>query len=180
MVGLMDRVRTNRQNRVPVKENAFPPFPMDDTVSRAPGDTPNPADEGQRSDAGMNAPLPEAIRTLLADAEKLPILDEADGLRRLGNNTLLLKRVLAEFKRETEENLPTLDALLSGRDYAEAAHSVHKIKGGAGNIGARRVHLLASGFQKALESGDSVIIQPFTELFMLHLRTLLASLTDRE
>lgn len=81
------------------------------------------------------------------------LLDQVDGLRRMGNNKKLYQVVLAEYLEENKGVAELLDKALREENYKEAVQIVHKNKGGSGNIGAKKLHAAAAALQKALEGG---------------------------
>lgn len=81
------------------------------------------------------------------------ILDEADGLKRIGNNIPVYHMILKEYLNENKDVVETLKRAIDSHSYQEAIQIVHKNKGGSGNIGAKKLYDIASELQKAL-SGD--------------------------
>ena len=71
------------------------------------------------------------------------ILDENDGIRRIGNKNLYLI-VLDEYYQENRDALDLLNSSINERHYQDAIQIVHKIKGSSGNIGAKRLYIVAS------------------------------------
>lgn len=82
------------------------------------------------------------------------VLDEEFGIRLLGGNATLYHMVLKEFFKDNIHLLQTLSKQIESGDYQEAAKTVHKVKGGSGSIGAKRLHGLAAEFQSTLENKD--------------------------
>lgn len=91
--------------------------------------------------------------------EELLMLDEADGLKRLGNNRELYDMVLETYLKENELITETLNEVIASEDYKEAAQIVHKIKSSSGNIGANKFYNIATALQKALEQGNLLEIE---------------------
>ncbi len=98
------------------------------------------------------------------------ILDEEDGLKRIGNNEELYKMILAEYSNENKDIAQALELVMHEKNYNEAIQIVHKNKGGSGNIGAKKLYETAIAFQKALESQDESEIERLYTMF----KTLLA------
>lgn len=94
-----------------------------------------------------------------------PILDEKDGIRRIGSNKELYLMVLNEYYAENKDILEMLKLSLSERRYEDAIQIVHKIKGSSGNIGAKRLYNVASELQKVLVTKDETKIFTFHEEF---------------
>lgn len=86
--------------------------------------------------------------------EETPVLDERDGISRLGNNKELYRLVLAEYYEENKDVADKVRAAVSAKNYEEARQLVHKNKGGSGNIGAKKLHAAAAELQAALLSKD--------------------------
>jgi two-component system, sensor histidine kinase and response regulator len=83
-----------------------------------------------------------------------PVLDIADGLRRIGGSEEIYRMVLAEYRDENSSVVPALQERMQAKDYAQAVQIVHKIKGTSGSIGARRLFDAAVQLQKSLQSQD--------------------------
>lgn len=101
------------------------------------------------------------------------ILDEADGLRRLGNNQELYKMILEEFLNESKDVETKLKKAIDDKNYSEAVQIVHKIKGGSGNIGAKNLQTVASELQKALQNNNQSEVEKLQVEFNNMLRGLL-------
>ncbi len=115
-----------------------------------------PLQEGRR-----NRQHEEVMKQEIAAAYEA-VLDEKDGIVRLGNNTELYLMVLDEYYRENKDVLPLLNSSINERRYLDAIQIVHKIKGSSGNIGAKRFFKIASELQHSLAAEDE------TEIFKLH------------
>ena len=100
--------------------------------------------EREHPEAGSTDDLP------YVDAE---ILDTADGLRRIGNNMDLYQMILKEYSNEFKDVSADLKQAIDAQDYREAIQIVHKNKGGSGNIGAKKISVIATELQKALLEG---------------------------
>ncbi|MDR2786385.1 MAG: Hpt domain-containing protein [Treponema sp.] len=70
-------------------------------------------------------------------------VDEADGIKRVMNNTKLYVRLLTKFKNEN--NLNDLNSFLGAGDLEKAQAAAHTIKGIAANLS------LTALFQQSLE-----------------------------
>lgn len=68
--------------------------------------------------------------------------------------------------------------LINAHKYYDAEQLVHKNKGGSGNIGAKRIHVIASELQKALKSEDEKESLKLLDLFIAALSELVASIRD--
>ncbi|MDD3022875.1 MAG: transporter substrate-binding domain-containing protein [Syntrophomonadaceae bacterium] len=104
----------------------------------------------------------EAISQEVVSACDEAVLDENDGVRRLGNNMELYLMVLNEYYQENKDILLNLSSSISERRYQDAVQIVHKIKGSSGNIGARGFFDIASELQRSLAAQDE------SEIIKLH------------
>lgn len=101
------------------------------------------------------------------------VLDEKDGIRRLGGNTDIYYMVLREYYNENKETSLTLKRAIEKEDYKEASQIVHKVKSSSGNIGAKGLYEVASNFQTALNNGEVEAIPKFHKEFEEILKRLL-------
>jgi signal transduction histidine kinase/CheY-like chemotaxis protein/HPt (histidine-containing phosphotransfer) domain-containing protein len=106
--------------------------------------TVTPADDAPAADVPMMATPMDGDLEMLS----LPLLDEADGLRRLGNRRNLYETILETFLQEAEEEFPHLQELVDDKQWNEVVKSAHKIKGIAGNVGAKRLQAQAAELQQ--------------------------------
>lgn len=108
--------------------------------------------------------------------EEISMIDEADGLKRLANNRELYAMVLKTYIKENELTYETLNKVIASQDYIEAAQIVHKVKSSSGNIGAKELYIRASAFQKSLEQGNILEIEPlhleFNQMFLQVLKEI--------
>jgi signal transduction histidine kinase/DNA-binding response OmpR family regulator len=109
---------------------------------------------------------------------EMPIIDEADGLKRLGNNPKLYIMVLETYVKENELTYETLNKEIASENYKEAAQIVHKVKSSSGNIGAKKFYIIASALQKALEQGNLSEIEPLHLEFNQLLTELLMEINN--
>ena len=79
------------------------------------------------------------------------LLDQKDGLQRIGGNEEIYRRILAEFYDENKSTLSNLEEKIEKHDYEEVKQILHKVKGSAGNIGVKKLPELAADFQRVLE-----------------------------
>jgi len=107
------------------------------------------------------------------------ILDEADGLKRIGNNKELYKMILAEYLNENKDIAQDLELVMHEKNYIEAIQIVHKNKGGSGNIGAKKLYETAMAFQKALENQDESEIERLHMMFKMILDRVLKEISEK-
>ena len=77
-------------------------------------------------------------------------LDTAEGLARVAGNRQLYLKLLRQFAEQEEHAAGEIFAALTRGDVAQAEHIAHRVKGVAGNLGARQVHAAASMLEEAL------------------------------
>lgn len=111
---------------------------------------------------------------------KGPVIDEGDGLRRMGNNKDLYHLVLAEYYNENKAVSQQLKEAIESQDYQEAVQIVHKNKGGSGNIGAKVLQQTGTTLQKALEKKSVSEILAFEESFLRELDLVLKAIETTE
>lgn len=104
---------------------------------------------------------------------KTVILDEVDGLRRLGNNKPLYQLVLAEYLEENKDIAWELSQAIQAQHYSKAIQIVHKNKGSSGNIGAKKLQDTASELQRVLENSDLSEVERLQKAFITLLDQLL-------
>jgi len=95
--------------------------------------------------------------------EILPGLMAGDGVRRASGNLSLYKRLLAEFRRELDDMVPRLGALIEANVTAEGTDLLHTLKGSASTLGARRVAEIAAALESKLRKGESITIDELAE-----------------
>ncbi len=99
----------------------------------------------------------------------LPGIDVDEGLSRLQGNQPLYEKLLADFYKGQKEDLIQLQALLETGDWHEACQLIHALKGVAGNLGAKRLHELASQLETSLrrqyEMPGSALMDAFVLAF---------------
>ncbi|WP_371323838.1 Hpt domain-containing protein [Dechloromonas sp. ZY10] len=89
------------------------------------------------------------------DFPQLPGINTEDGLARMMHKPSLYEKVLRDFHARFIDELPQLQVLLAGADYAAAAHRVHSAKGLAGTIGAIALQDLARQLEAPLREGQA-------------------------
>ena len=108
------------------------------------------------------------------------ILDRAAGIRNLGGDAQLYKRVLHEFHTENSDTAERLSQAIEEKRYADAIQIVHKIKSSSGSIGAKLLHRMAAELQKALEECREPEIDPLRQQFTGLLTDLMTEIQDPE
>jgi signal transduction histidine kinase/CheY-like chemotaxis protein/HPt (histidine-containing phosphotransfer) domain-containing protein len=89
----------------------------------------------------------------------LPGFDVDSALKNLKCDLATFKKILLTFYRQRMNNYEELSASLALGDVAQARNLVHGIKGSSGYLGARKLHHAAIAMEKALDTGDSDIVE---------------------
>ena len=117
-------------------------------------------------DAGMDDYISKPLRAedLLAVIEKWagvqkedegpPPIDEKDVRERLDMDVSLLLDTVKLILDDADVYLESLQEALAGKDAATLASTAHKLKGGAGNIGARPLYCAAQKMEHKALAGD--------------------------
>ena len=106
-------------------------------------------------------------------------IDEADGLKRIGNNQALYQLVLASFREENQETAQKLHNQLAESDTEGAVQTVHKIKSSAGNIGAGQLRKAAAALQEELTSDGKHAVEPLAQEFFIELAQVMAVIGEK-
>ncbi len=107
------------------------------------------------------------------------ILDESDGLRRIGNNEQIYNMILKEYAMENRDVAEMLRQTIASHDYEAAVQIVHKNKSGSGNVGAKKLYETAKDLQKALESGVEAEVATLSSKFYDMLGRLLKEIENK-
>ena len=105
--------------------------------------------------------VPAAFASL---PERLPGIDLADGLRRMGGHRLMLLTLLHDFARDEGANLQRLRLLATQGDTDGASRIAHALKGLAANLGCTRVTTAAQALESQARSGGALPVQALDEL----------------
>lgn len=97
--------------------------------------------------------IPSAIERR-ADAAAREIVDVGDGIDRVMGDRDLYARMLRRFRKDYSDGDQPIRAALSAGDRALAHRLSHTLKGAAGMIGARPLHLLACELETALRTAS--------------------------
>ena len=88
------------------------------------------------------------------NAEELPGIDRATGLKRVVGNKVLYGKLLLDFHRDYATSVDRIRAAIGEDRLTDAERHVHTLKGVAGNIGAMDLHRAAQELDAALRRGD--------------------------
>lgn len=78
-------------------------------------------------------------------------IDVEDGLRRVGGNMNLFKRLLGIFVGS--DQLAPIAGPLEAGDFAEAARAVHALKGMSANLSMKRLYSVSAALENQLKNG---------------------------
>jgi CheY-like chemotaxis protein len=110
---------------------------------------------------------------------KLAGIDTALGLRRMGGDLGLYRRMLKRFAEGQAHFAAEFMIARQDSDAAVAVRAAHTLRGLAGNIGATRLHLAAEALERTLKQGaDESVIRHQYEDVCLELRRVLVALEE--
>ncbi|WFS62758.1 transporter substrate-binding domain-containing protein [Pseudodesulfovibrio thermohalotolerans] len=131
-----------------------------------------------RGKGGPEQALPEAgsDESGAGLPESLPGFDLDAGLARVGGNEKLYRKLLLELRNDYVGTPGELRQALANRDFPEASHLAHALKGVAGNLGAERLQETARAVEAAATAGTDFTaeLDAFDEVFGEAVRALAA------
>ena len=83
----------------------------------------------------------------------IPGIDIADGLRRVGGNEKLYRKILLRLRADYSDARTQIETLLADGRNGDAQRLAHSIKGVCGNVGAGELQAAAGDVEAALEDG---------------------------
>ncbi len=108
-------------------------------------------------------------------------IDTADGLRRVGGNVALYRKLLRDFEKRHGEDAKLFTRLLEQGDKNEARRLAHTLKGAAGNLGAKSLYHTCKKLEQRIPHGvaanDVAELQAKLDEVMTGIRTLPESVT---
>ncbi|MDP3118849.1 MAG: ATP-binding protein [Sulfuricurvum sp.] len=121
----------------------------------------------------------QAVIKKAASAD-LSLWDEADALHRLGNNGVLLNKIIKSFMNDGPNALSALVKSLKENNSQDAQLHTHSLKGAAGNVGALKLQEFARQLEEAakdenlskVETGFAkceTILNETLKIFEIHL-----------
>ncbi len=113
-----------------------------------------------RALAGVAAPVIEAPPS---HAAAVQVLDEEAGVRRVGGNAGLYRRVAAQFANTYVDSAARIEGQLAAGERQQAEHAAHTIRGAAANVGASPLADMAGELEEAIRSGreDAQLLERF-------------------
>jgi HPt (histidine-containing phosphotransfer) domain-containing protein len=121
------------------------------------GDSPKPQPLDASSEPEQPSPEEDEL------PESLPGFDLGAGLKRLGGNRRLYRKLLLDFGANYGEAAGQISEALAGGDFDQAHSLVHNIKGLAGNLEATDLQAAAVEMEK-LVKGQTAMTTSDTEL----------------
>ena len=110
----------------------------------------------QTVDAPRTARAPESLQTAdtghALDIAKVPALDLATALRRIGGNAGLLERLATRFVQTEADAVDRISAALALGDRETAVRAAHTLKGLAASLCADRLSSCAASLETALQA----------------------------
>ncbi|HEX5670661.1 MAG TPA: ATP-binding protein, partial [Sulfuricurvum sp.] len=82
----------------------------------------------------------------------IPLWDEADALKRLGNNSALLRKIIDSFMTDGSKSLSALRTALEENNSEDAQLHAHSLKGAAGNVGALKLQNISKYLEEAAKN----------------------------
>ncbi len=156
----MERSRTKAAGMVEHLTKPVQPGRLYATLLRflAPASSPRSHPDGKGGLEGQAAPL---------------VLDLKGGIRRIGGDRDLYRRLLHVFREEYGRHSARIGDAFEAKDRDQMLRTLHALKGGAANVGAERLHQTAKALETVLRSGGSLESpEVLQELAQVHAETL--------
>ncbi|HUR41614.1 MAG TPA: transporter substrate-binding domain-containing protein [Verrucomicrobiae bacterium] len=110
-----------------------------------------------RDAAPVQVGAPAGARTLLPTGDELPStldgLDLSEGVKRMGGDRALYRRLLLQFRQHSAGAANDVRVALAAGDRAAARSAVHTLKGVAGNLSAVELYKAAQKLETVLRQG---------------------------
>jgi len=132
-----------------------------------PGDREVPENHRQKAE-GNSDKLPE----------KLPGIDIATGITRVGGNAKLYQNLLNKFSQNQATSVEDIKKALEQDDMELAERLAHTIKGVSGNIGAMDLHIAARDLETGIKEEGKNVAGVLLESVQLNLDLVLGSIQD--
>ena len=109
---------------------------------------------------GQDTPLKEGLKEALP--ESLAGVDLQDALHRFDGNTVLLRKLLLDFRHNSLTTCDKIRQAMEQEDLGKAHHLSHDIKGVAGNLGIKKVYAAGQALERAIKQKET---EGFERLF---------------
>jgi polar amino acid transport system substrate-binding protein len=107
----------------------------------------------------------------------LPGIDIETGLKRVGGNQTLFRKLLVDFREDHGNDIPAIREALNQRQTAVAQRLAHTIKGVAGTLGAETLRTRAAELETALKEEIESLYDQRIEALQLAMGPVLQGLT---
>ncbi len=101
---------------------------------------------------------PHPLETVLKE-EALVLWDEADIIKRLGDNATLVQKVVQLFLEDVKTIFNSLSQAMNALNASSVQLHAHSLKGASGNVGALRLQSIAKTFEEAASNNDLSLIR---------------------
>jgi len=120
--------------------------------------------------------LPKQSQEALNRPE-LSDIDYASALYMLGGDIGSYIKLLQDFERDMQRDLPALCQVLADQDFVQAEEKVHKVKGAASTLGIRQIQKAATHLEQSLRDNDySASLLAHLQAAVLHFKENLSHL----
>ncbi|MBF0102262.1 MAG: PAS domain S-box protein [Desulfobacterales bacterium] len=93
--------------------------------------------------------------------EFLQSIDIPSGLKRLGNNKSLFKKLLIQFKNDNADMFSSIKSSIEKLDYQQAQYLIHGLKGMSGSIAATELNHLLKALETSVIRQDTYAISDY-------------------
>jgi two-component system sensor histidine kinase/response regulator len=105
--------------------------------------------------------------------DELPGISIASGLKRVGGNKKLYRKLLSQYRASQEDAVEKIRAALQEGDVETATLLAHTVKGVSGNLGAEALYQVSGALEKAIKEGDEDSLDDRIATFASHLQTVM-------
>jgi CheY-like chemotaxis protein/HPt (histidine-containing phosphotransfer) domain-containing protein len=107
--------------------------------------------------------IPEEIKPAASGSLSLPGFDLTNLIMMLDGDENFVRELLILFREDSATALTEMEALLKHNQLSEAAKTAHRVKGAAGNVGAKALYEIANRLEESLKQGS--LEQPLVDEF---------------
>jgi signal transduction histidine kinase/DNA-binding response OmpR family regulator/HPt (histidine-containing phosphotransfer) domain-containing protein len=134
---------------------------------------------GEREASGVVAPERSRKETE-PFPDELPGISITSGLKRVGGNKKLYRKLLSQYRASQEDAVEKIRAALQGGDVETATRLAHTVKGVSGNLGAEALYHVSAALEKAIKEGDGDSLDEQIETFASHLQPVMEGIKALE